>query len=142
MRLNLDCVRDILLCAEKNTGLYKSCYFVDFGPPGHEDFIDDDIIVPPYQLDLSKKYSNEELIYHVQYCIDSGLLADSDYITNETIQVEDLTPSGHEFLANIRSDSVWNKTKSAAAKIGVSSIPAVLELASKIVMTLVGAYTP
>lgn len=128
MRLNLDCVRDILLCAEENTGLYKSCYFVDFGPPGHEDFIDDDITVPPYQLDLSKKYSNEELIYHVQYCIDSGLLADSDYITNERIQIEDLSPSGHEFIANIRSEKNFTWLKKTLAKVGSDAIPVAMQL--------------
>ena len=32
MRLNMDCVRDILLCVEENTGLRKSCLFVDISP--------------------------------------------------------------------------------------------------------------
>lgn len=128
MRLNLDCVRDILLCVEENTGLYKSCYFVDFGPPGHEDFIDDDIVVPPYQLDLEKKYSNEELIYHVQYCINDGLLSDSDYITNEEIQIEDLSPSGHEFIANIRSDKNFTWLKKTLSKVGSDAIPVAMQL--------------
>lgn len=142
MRLNLDCVRDILLCVECNTCLYKSCYFVESGPPGCEEFFGDDIHVPEYQANLSTKYSNEELIYHVKYCIEAGLLSDAGYIANGMIRIEDLTPAGHEFIANIRDNSVWSKVKSAAEKIGVSSAPAIVELASKIVMTLVGGFNP
>lgn len=142
MRLNLDCVRDVLLCVEENTGLYKSCYFVESVPPGCEEFFDIDIHIPSYQVDLGKKYSNEELIYHVNYCIKSDFVSDSGYITNGMIQIEDLTPAGHEFIANIRNDSVWNKVKSAAITVGVQSAPALIELASKIAMSLVNSWKP
>lgn len=141
MRLDLDCVRDILLCVEENSGLYKSCCFIESGPPGLEEFHDTDIAVPSYQLDLNKKYSNEALIYHVKYCSEADLITEAQYLTNDMLCVSDLTPKGHEFIANIRNESVWKKVKSAAAKIGVSSIPALLELASKITLTLAGTWT-
>lgn len=63
MRLNLDCVRDILLCIEDNTGYRQLASFVDIdrmesastalgvSPPK----------IWPYQQALMEKYSNQEI---------------------------------------------------------------------------------
>lgn len=142
MRLNLDCVRDILLCVEENSNLYTPCVFIEFGSPALAEFRSNDDAVPPYQLALNSKYGNEELIYHVKYCSTANFITEVRYLDNDMLCIDDLTPQGHEFLANVRNDSVWNKTKAAAVKLGVSSIPALLDIASKIVTTLITTWSP
>ena len=39
MRLDIDCIRDILLCVEENTGLRQHCFFVDSGLTSVEEFL-------------------------------------------------------------------------------------------------------
>lgn len=54
--------------------------------------------------------------------------------------VYDLSPRGHEFLADIRSDNVWNKTKSAAKEIGVSSLRGLSSIAAQVVTAIINKY--
>ena len=68
MKLNLDCVRDILLCVEENTGVRKYYYFVDstlddFNHRGGFEVLD----APDYQKKLMENGSVEELIYHIKF---------------------------------------------------------------------------
>lgn len=48
------------------------------------------------------------------------LLEDAGFVTavSPGKQVFRITNAGHDFLAAIRDDTVWNKTKAASAKIG------------------------
>ena len=50
--------------------------------------------------------------------------------TTEVLQflIGDLTPLGHEFLANIRAKSLWNKVKSKATDASLSIL---MELAKR-----------
>ena len=34
MRINMDCIRDILLCVEENTGLHQACFFISYADAG------------------------------------------------------------------------------------------------------------
>lgn len=139
MKLNLDCVRDILLCVESNTGLRKGCSFVDFTLENSPIFHDEVTTPPDYQLDLLKKYEFDELIYHINYCSDADLIITSDEFAPYILLVMDLSPQGHEFIANIRNESVWEKVKSAFVKMGVASVPAAIEIASKIVSSMISS---
>lgn len=53
--------------------------------------------------------------------------------------IEDLSPSGHQFLADIRSDNNWNKTKSIAKSVGASSLTAIKEIATNVIAELIKA---
>jgi hypothetical protein len=44
-----------------------------------------------------------------------------------------LTPSGHQFLADIREDTNWNKVKSVLKKVGSFSISAITQAAAGVV---------
>lgn len=86
------------------------------------------------------EYSNEKLIYHIRYCIDSDLLrTDHEYFGSE-IWITDLTPEGHEFLANIRKDSVWQSTKDIAAKVGSTSLGSLTQIACSVVTELIKSH--
>lgn len=128
MRLNLDCVRDILLCVEENTGLRQSCCFIDIDPSDPEMDPDGTTTIPDYQINLQSKYDNDMIIYHVKYCTDAGLLSNVRYIENNMLFVDDLTPHGHDFISNIRSEQNHSWLKSALTKVGSDSIPIAMQL--------------
>lgn len=131
MRLSLDCVRDVLLCVEENTGLRNSCHFIDIDPSDSEKSPAGLPTIPPYQLELQEKYSNEMIIYHILYCSKADLLCNVHYITNDMIFIDDLTPSGHDFVANIRNEKNHTWLKEALAKVGSDSIPVAMQLIAK-----------
>ena len=67
-----------------------------------------------------------DLIYGVSF-YDCGSSAD----------IRDLTPKGHEFLANIREPKIWNGIKMVSAKIGSASLDALTQIASNVVTELI-----
>ena len=129
MRLDFDCVRDILICIEENTGLRKHCYFVDSGLTTAAVWLDAVVDTPQYQIPLLKMYDNDTLIYHVHYCLDSGLAVGTPNKDEYKIHIADLSPAGHEFLAKIRDNSTWEKTKDIGVKIGSFSLTTVSKIA-------------
>ena len=75
MKLNMDCVRAVMLCAEEYTDYNHYCYFISYQKNNVNDFLLDDPETPPaYQLELEKTYDNDDLFYAVEYCVKSGLL--------------------------------------------------------------------
>lgn len=129
LKLNMDCVRDVLLCVEENTGLRKACYFVDLGLSEATKFLGTSSELQKYQEELNKKYSNDELLYHVQYCVKTGLIKADNTGFGERIEVRDLTPYGHEFLSNIRDQGNWAKTKEIGGKVGAFGLNMVAKIA-------------
>lgn len=130
MRLNLDCVRDLLLCIEEQTGFKDKCSFI---------YMESNNGIPDFQETLYKSYPYDELFYHIQYCIKSNLI--EEYSTTDAwIMISDLTPEGHEFLNNIREDNVWNGVKSVASKVGAKSLEAVAQIASNVITELIKAH--
>lgn len=132
MKIDLDCVRDVMLCAEENTGLHKWCYFVDYSLNAAQEFVGDLAETPEYQTALEKQYDNEKLMYHLRYCVESDLLVFDKSNGLYQMRIRDLTPKGHEFLANIRSKSIWDKVKGLASKVGSNGVDAVIEIAKAV----------
>lgn len=116
MKLNPDCIRDILLTAEEviTPTQEMSCYPNDY-------------------YDRLNKYTNDEIIYHINQCEIENLIIVRKYMDGG-IAIKDLSPSGHALLAKIRSDNAWNKLKSSLISIGAFSLKAILENAFKSVM--------
>lgn len=132
MKINLDCVRDVMLCVEANTGLHQRCYFIDYALNSAQEFVGVLSPTPDYQAELETKYHNEELLYHLKYCIESGLLSVDGPVGLYQTWVCDLTPKGHDFLANIRSKNGWNKVKSLVSKAGSNCVDVVIEVAKAV----------
>lgn len=132
MRIDLDCARDVMLCVEENTGLHRSCYFLDYALNAAAEFVGDIEETPSYQAELEKKYANETLLYHLNYCIEAGLLTSSTPTGTYLTVISDLTPKGHEFLANIRNQNVWAKVRGLARKAGSTGIDFVIEIAKAV----------
>ncbi len=138
MRLNLDCVRQILLIVEENTGLRKYCFFIDSSLSECQTASGDSLIpLPDYQTNLLKKVDNDELIYHINYCVEAGLLSmDTSYGLYQLV-IKGLTPKGHDFLENIRDNKIWSGVKNIAANVGSTSLDAITQIASNVIIQLI-----
>jgi hypothetical protein len=86
----------------------------------------------PEDLDISG-YSEDEFVYHMRLLISQGFLnGNGDTLP---LSVAGLTWEGHEFLDNIRNDSVWSSTKKRVGdlvgSVSISVIAAVAEAEMK-----------
>ncbi len=117
MKLDPNCVRDILIAVEENTG-----YSVEF--------------VYPTQLDKAPalaKYEKDVVRYHIQQCEMNGLIIILERDYSGTFHILDLTPKGHEFLANIRSDNIWADVKTISSKVGSASLSTLIQIATSVI---------
>lgn len=117
MKLNPDCVRDILLCVE-------SCGFGER---------------PTFERlqERLPDYTEEDLWYT---CIK---LEEGGYLDLETapmammpmpyiLHIKDLTYAGHEFINEVRATRNWDKVKDIAKKAGVFTLKALVEIAREV----------
>jgi hypothetical protein len=121
MKLNPDCIRDVLLDVEEKCD-YINCF----------EFPDDS--------NRLKSYDRNTALYHIKQCDRSGLITGFKTLLNTGCLIGDLSPSGHEFLSNIRSETTWNATKEITKKIGTDSLSAMLQVASGIVAEIIKNY--
>lgn len=119
MRLNPDCIRDILLTVEEKTGFPAIIEYPD------------DMQVP--RLD---NYSEDEILYHLSQCEQSNLIDRLDFHSDGCI-IYGLTPSGHRFIEDIRSDTTWNKTKEISKNIGSSSLDVLKQISIGVISELI-----
>lgn len=121
MKLNPDCVRDLLLDVEENTDIHSSVVYA---------------FDTPMEGRLAR-YSAEELQYHLEQCNLNGYFVGYKAYVGDEVEVNYLSPEGHAFLANIRSDNVWNRTKAVASQIGTWSLDAISKIAVNVVSEII-----
>lgn len=125
MKLNPDCIRDILLTVENN----------EFG--GY-------FTLTSLRNKLSQ-YSIEELHY---CCLKLNEADYLDLITAPMMRthipgikaIYDLTFEGHEFLEDIKSDSNWNKTKDIAKKVGSFSLNTLKDISVEVISSVINSH--
>lgn len=118
MKLNPDCIRDILFVVENNA-TYSN-----------------DVSEETIFKELDSKYPREEILYHVRQCEHSGLfLKVVHYFGGFSIQ--DLSPYGHQFINDIRQDNNWNRTKDIAKNVGSFSLDVLKDISSQVISTLI-----
>lgn len=124
MKLNPDCIRDILIYIENKSTFSNAVMYSSDDIPN----------------DLSK-YSHETIIYHLSQCTQNEYFNGcQSYDSGDTWCIGDLTPKAHEFLADIRNDTVWNKTKEIGRKIGVGSLKSLVSIAGSVASNIIGNY--
>lgn len=123
MRLNPDCIRDILFYIEENTD-YQN--WTDF-PRSPQNF----------NIKLKNDYPANEILYHLELCEEYGYIITTNSQSIGAIQVKRLSVLGHEFLENIRQDTNWNKTKEISQKVGASSLNFISQIASNVISQLI-----
>lgn len=121
MKLNHNCVRDLLLFIEENLTY------------GHYIYVNDVQI---------GSYSKDEILYSADKLLEAGLIgADKrTYIGSNgipQINIKSITWSGHQFLDNIRDDNVWKNTKGILSKFSSVSIGVISNVASQIISNMI-----
>lgn len=121
MKLNHNCVRDLLLFIEDN--LTYSTY----------------IYVNEIQLE---GYTQEEIIYSADKLLDAGYITATRkvFISSDgtpQIEIKSITWDGHQFLDNIRDNKVWEQTKGILSKFSSVSIGIISNVAAQVISNIV-----
>lgn len=126
MKLNIDCVRDVMLTLEE----------AEYGEP---------TTISTLCKKLEEKYTNEEITYTCLK-LDEGGLIDAMLVPmakssmNGVKSINDITFEGHQFLNNIRDNKVWGKTKTILSKVSSVSISFVSSIASQVLANFISQY--
>lgn len=120
MKLDFDCVRDILLECEKTS-------------------LNQHLLLGQLSSALPK-YSEDEIAYNCLKLKEAGYISVVTMAGGRDInivKVKDITFQGHEFLNTIRSPKIMTHSKNIASKIGATSLQAFTQIASGVVLTLI-----
>lgn len=123
MKLNLDCIRSVLMRMEK----------ADF----------QESLSMQQVFDSLPDYSEDEITYCTSKLFEAGFIeAVVCPLDGRTIIVslDDITYNGHQFLANIRSNKIWKQVKDIATDIGSDSLPSLVQIALKVVSSAISGY--
>ncbi|MDF2538852.1 MAG: hypothetical protein K0S76_1873 [Herbinix sp.] len=121
MKLNPDCIRDILFAVEETTTFDDDFYY------GYEGQTSERL----------KKYPSDVVMYHIRQCDETGFFIGCKLTITDEYYIDDLSPLAHQFLADIRSDNAWNKTKEIAKGIGTFSLDALKQIATSVTAALI-----
>ena len=122
MKLEPDIVRDVLLFLEENL-IYED--FDTENPHTHNTFSAAKIA---NKLHEEKGHLTADVSYVIEQLYKAGYITLSqpphkDNMGNLTIlHISDISWNGHQFLNDVRSDTIWETVKSVASKFGSLSI--------------------
>lgn len=125
IKLNHDCIRDILLFTEQ----------LPFGETAKNNQI--------FKSELLNKYSEDELNYAITRMGNDDaelVIGKVKYASNKPYitTISSLTFKGHKYLDNIRDPKVWKESKKLASKLSSVSIDILSDIASTTVMRILG----
>lgn len=127
MKLNPDCVRDVLLYLEENLKIKNSSEFSEITlkeiKEALSQYTEEDVFYSVYNL------------YQIKYI--EGKVNDVGNKKMFFCEINNITWDGHQFLNTIRPKTVWEATKDGASKLGVMSMHALSSIAMKISETIV-----
>ena len=118
MKLNYNCIRDVLLYLEDNLKINESLH----------------------SKNIELDYSFETIQYSVFKLEEAGYIQAQIIVADgldKTAIINDITFYGHEFLNTVRPKTVWENTKDVSVKLGVKSISALSQIASQIATQLI-----
>lgn len=120
MKLNPDCMRDILIVME-NAGYQET-------------------LSPNAIYSSLPGYSEDEINYSIIKLEEAGFIDAiiSEYDTGIAIlRLDDITYWGHQFLSDVRSDSIWKNVKEISKKVGSNSIASISQIASGVITAII-----
>lgn len=138
MKLNPDCVRDTLLYLEDNIAYTNNPISMEHT----------EINIDEATNNIAAKYSHtkEETRYSIEKLLEVGYIQIKNpsydaqrYLVSGNIY--DISWNGHNFLNNIRPQSVWDATKRGASRLGLMSVHALSTISMKIIEAIVTDQT-
>ena len=131
MKLNPDCIRDVLLYLEEHL-------YVDLDK---KNFNTVELKELRMSLELREKYNEEEIWYAVYNLKEihyiEGKISDVSDMKMMFCQIQNITWQGHQFLNTIRPQTVWDATLQGASKLGIMSMSALSSIAMEIAKAVV-----
>lgn len=123
MKLNPDCLRDILLYIEETTDL------------------DNALVFEPNNLPQNLcNYDSQEVMYHIKQAQLSNLIVLQSWFISGSCLIKYLSPEGHQFVGNIKSDNVWQKVKEISKTMGASSVTLLAQIASNVALAVIKSH--
>lgn len=140
MKLNHDCIRDVMIYIENN------CIYED-DSRGNRSIHSRVFYEIIHDEKLSSRYTEDEIRYVVaQLYFEDMVIAT---MTPETLNfrqfdVDSLSFKGHEFLDNIKDDTIWKKTKKfVGERLNSASLAIIGNVAGKLALeALTSGATP
>lgn len=122
MRLNNDCIREMLLYLEKST-----TYEYPF-------------IAAQDLITHLKEYDEDVVNYHIAKVQQGGLVDEVNYRNKIPLDVSGLSWKGHEYIDAIRDDKVWQKLKTSTDNLDSVSFPVLVRLAEEVIKSFINKY--
>lgn len=122
MKLNHECVRDLLLYLESHLEL--------------NDYYD---LVTSELLETSD-FDEEVIYYTAMKLIEAGYIdGKPSYASNVLFRfpISSITWEGHKFLDNIRDDGVWKETKGIISKFTSVSVSMIENISSQVITNII-----
>ena len=128
MRLDVECVRNVLFTVEEHTnGIDK----FNLSAANYRNY------------HLLKDYDFIKVYYHIKQLVNGGFISEAAILETDHVLIIDLTWEGHQFIENIRSDNIWNKVKQAAKSAGSYAVSILVQTAAQAVLhAAMGALLP
>ena len=131
MKLNYDCVRDVLLYAEENIEYINIGNSLEHKP----------LNFGKITTALSK-YTESDVIYSIEKLFEAEFISLTSLHRDASgkivkAQIADITWNGHDFLNNIREEVVWDATKTAANKVKAVSVFTLKTISAQIIKMLI-----
>lgn len=118
MKLNIDCIRDVLLYIEENLKFNES--------------------IPISELYKNLSYTKEDLNYTCYQLRQGGfikaLITNYDNSGNIPSHILEMTLEGHNFLENIRKNDNWKKVKQIASSTGSFALSIISKIAEDLIL--------
>ena len=125
MKLNPDCIRDILFYLEENLQITPDLEFEEIS-----------LFNLPQYLD----YSIQELANALLVLREAGFIETMIDFGNNQITLLDvyrITYDGYQFIESIRPEPVWSKVKSVGKNVGSFSISTITQIATGVITSLI-----
>ena len=135
MRLNYDCVRDVLLALEK---LLQVEY-----DPDSECFNTNSVNINEiYDAIPVNNYSLEDVYYTIKNLDEAGYINAEPLYGDGTVidyDVFDITFYGNEYINTIRPDEFWKKLRKALLKVGAFSLPIIANISTSLATSMISS---
>lgn len=133
MKLNADCIREVLLELEDSLVIYTN----------DEGNLENKTVSLHHLECVLIRYSREDIFYTLTNLEQAGyiqMIAQWSGSGLYRCEVKCITFRGHEFLEKIRCDQSWSKVKSVAESVRNYSLDAINQIANGVASAAITAY--
>lgn len=118
MKLDFDCVRDVLLIIEEEDKVSNNMIYMDG-------------INFPQICEKLNDYEEKQIFYTIKKLVEAGYIISAWMDNNKNdmkyYYVIDITFKGHEYLNSVRNDKAWEFIKTNALALSLRIIPKLAE---------------